>query len=80
MITLSDIHKAGPGQLPGIKNQLIVEKMKMDKFFSVFLDQSEMDDQDTNSPEWVTYREMLKSYERINQLLKSTDYYISHRI
>lgn len=79
MITLRDITTAQPNQLVPIKNQLIVEKMKLDKFFSMFLDENEMDDDNTNSPEWVTYREMLKSYERVNQLIKSTDYYISHR-
>lgn len=79
MISFRDITNAGPNQLIDIRNQLVVEKMKLDKFFSVFLDESEMDDQDTNTPEWVTYREMLKSYERVNQLIKSTDYYIKHR-
>ena len=79
MITRSEIHNAGPEQLLTIRDQLIVEKMKLDKFFSIFLDENEMDDDNTNSPEWVTYREMLKSYERVNQLIKSTDYYISHR-
>lgn len=79
MISFRDITNAGPNQLIDIRNQLVVEKMKMDKFFSVFLDESEMDEQDTNTPEWVTYREMLKSYERVNQLIKSTDYYIKHR-
>lgn len=79
MISFRDITNAGPTQLINIRNQLVVEKMKLDKFFSVFLDESEMDEQDTNTPEWVTYREMLKSYERVNQLIKSTDYYIKHR-
>lgn len=77
---MSDITSAAPSQLHGIRTQLIVEKMKMDKFFSIFLDNNEMDDQDTNTPEWATYREMIKSYERLNHLIKSTDYYIAHRV
>lgn len=80
MITLTQIVNATPNQLPGIRGELIVEKMKLDKFFSVFLDENEMDDNDTTTPEWVTYHEMLKTYERVNQLIKSTDYYISHRV
>ena len=80
MITMNDITSAAPNQLHDIRTQLVVEKMKMDKFFSIFLDSHEMDDQDTNTPEWATYREMIKSYERLNHLIKSTDYYITHRV
>lgn len=79
-ITQKQLYEASADQLDAIRTQLIVDKMKMDKFFSIFLDESEMDDQDTTTAEWTTYREMLKSYERINQLIKSTDYYISHRV
>lgn len=79
MIKHSDIVDAQGQQLFNIKNQLIVEKMKLDKFFSKFLDANEMDEEDTTTPEWFTYKEMLKDYERVNKLIKSADYYIAHR-
>lgn len=67
-------------ELFNIKNTLVVEKMKLDKFFSVFLDSAEMDEEDVNTPEWVTYREMLKNYERVNTLITATDYYLANRV
>lgn len=56
--------------------QLCVDRMKMDKFFSVFLDNNELPDDNTETPEWVTYREMMKEYGRIGSLIKSAEYYL----
>lgn len=56
--------------------QLIVEKMKLDKFFSIFLDRNELDDNDTDTLEWKTYRMMTKEYERVEDLIKTTKYYL----
>lgn len=63
-------------QLNDLKHQLVVQKMKLDKFFSIFLDSSEMDENDTDTPEWVTYREMIKRYQHVEQMLTATTYYI----
>jgi hypothetical protein len=52
--------------------------MKLDKFFSIFLDQYEMTEDDLDTPEWFTYREMLKHYDQITDLIKKTDYRIEH--
>lgn len=79
MITLTDIIDASPTQLYDVRDQLVVAKMKLDKFFSIFLDENEMDDNNTDTAAWLTYREMTKEYERVTNLIKSTDYYISHR-
>jgi hypothetical protein len=74
MITLTTISNADTIELPTIENQLIVNKMKLDKFFSIFLDSTEMSEDNDGSPEWVTYREMLKEYERITTLLRAAQY------
>jgi hypothetical protein len=58
------------------RNELIIEKMKIDKFFSVFLDKHDLTEENTCTPEWHTYKAMLKNYENIQSLLNTTDYYI----
>ena len=61
------------------KNNLIVEKMKMDKFFSMFLEKFErkMDSDNTNTPIWKLYKSKLKEYEKIDQEIKTTNYWIN---
>lgn len=76
MITLQDVAAANRTDLYDIKGQLQVDKMKLDRFFSIFLDENEMDENDLNTPVWFTYKEMLKEYDRIDRLLKTTDFYI----
>ena len=70
-LTLEQIYKATPGQLESFRNTLVIDKMKMDKFFTIFLDNAEMDNDNTSTPEWITYREMLKEYGRINDRIKT---------
>jgi len=76
MISRSEITNATPSKLLSIRNELIVDKMKLDKFFSVFLDEHDLTEENTCTPEWHTYKEMLKNYETIQSLINSTDYYI----
>lgn len=60
-------------------NSLQIEKMKLDKFFSMFLEKFErkMDADKTDTPVWKLYRAKLKEYEKINQELKNTQYWIA---
>lgn len=58
------------------RNELIIQKMKMDKFFSVFLDTHDLTEENTCTPEWHTYKAMLNDYEKLNASIKTTDYYI----
>lgn len=57
---------------------LQIEKMKLDKFFSLFLDKFErkMDPDKTDTPIWKLYRTKLKEYDKISQELKHTNYWI----
>lgn len=68
--------KASPAELLDLRNQLILEKMKMDKFFSKFLDKHDLTEENTCTPEWHTYKTMLTDYEKLNAAIKTTDYYI----
>lgn len=77
MITYRQITSAQPVELVSIMNTLSIDKMKLDKFFSIFLEQYEMTEDNLDTPEWFTYREMSKEYERISRLLKTADFYIN---
>jgi hypothetical protein len=59
-------------------NSLQIEKMKLDKFFSMFLEKFErkMDADKTDTPVWKLYKAKLKEYEKVNQELKHTEYWI----
>lgn len=58
---------------------LIVEKMKLDKFFSMFLDRfdEEMNCEDSNTPVWKLYRSKTKEYAELSQTVKIAEYYIN---
>ena len=60
-------------------NALMLKKMKLDKFFSMFLDKcgGKMDPDKTNTPEWKLYRAKLKEYGDLNTSIKTVQYRIS---
>jgi len=59
-------------------NSLQIEKMKLDKFFSMFLEKFErkMDADKTDTPVWKLYKSKLKEYDKVSQELKHTQYWI----
>lgn len=65
-------------ELEKIYMELIVEKMKLDKFFTMFLDkfESAMDCEDSNTPIWNLYRTKHKHYGDIDQAVKAAQYYM----
>lgn len=60
-------------------NELLLQKMKLDKFFSMFLEKFErkMDPDNTDTPVWKLYKSKLKEYGKINQDLKNEQYWIN---
>jgi hypothetical protein len=64
------------------RNDLIVQKMKLDKFFSMFLEKFErkMDPDNTNTPIWKLYKSKLKEYGLIDQEIKNTEYWIRKNV
>jgi hypothetical protein len=60
-------------------NSLQIEKMKLDKFFSMFLEKFErkMDADKTDTPVWKLYKTKLKEYDKVSQEIKNTQYWIS---
>lgn len=54
-------------------------KMKMDKFFTMYLDKFErkMDPEKTNTPVWDLYKQKLKEYVDVQRQIKTLEYRIS---
>lgn len=65
-------------QLNLYKHHLYNEKMKLDKFFTTFIDNQELDPTTPDSMEWFTYHSMFDTYTDVKQLLNITEYYINH--
>jgi len=57
---------------------LLNQKMKLDKFFSMFLDKlgDKMDPDETDTPVWKLYREKTKEYSELDQAIKAASYYL----
>ena len=64
------------------RNQLIVERMRMDKFFSMFLEKFErkMDPEKPDTPIWKLYRSKVKEYGTICQEIKNSEYWINKEL
>jgi hypothetical protein len=60
-------------------SDLQVQKMKLDKFFSMFLEKFErqMDPDRTDTPVCKLYKNKLKEYEKVDHELKATQYWIN---
>lgn len=58
--------------------QLVVEKMKLDKFFSMFLEKFErkMDPDNTDTPIWKLYKLKMREYGKVAQEIKNEEYWI----
>lgn len=60
-------------------NDLLVQKMKLDKFFSMFLEKFErqMDPEKIDTPVWKLYKSKLQEYSKVNQSLKNEQYWVN---
>jgi hypothetical protein len=61
----------------------VVEKMKMDKYFSKFLEDNEktMNECDSfDNNEWKVYKNKLKEYNEIDDFIKRSKYYLSKNV
>lgn len=65
-------------QIQEIYISLLNEKMKLDKFFSMFLDKlgKKMDPDEPNTPVWKLYRQKSKEYSELEQAIKAANYYL----
>lgn len=58
--------------------ELLGVKMRLDKFFSMFLDQygDQMDSENTDTPVWKLYKAKLKEYDTVSRSIKEQEYWI----
>lgn len=73
-LTLANIFHDPIEQVADHRSKLQIDKMKMDRFFSVFLDKAKFDEENLDTPEWFTYREMLKEYDKLSEMIKAANY------
>lgn len=61
------------------RHELIVQKMKLDKFFSMYLEKFErkMDPDKTDTSIWKLYKAKLKEYGNLSQEIRNTEYWIA---
>ena len=59
--------------------QLVIDKMKLDKFFSLYLDKfgSKMDHEKPNTKSWALYKQKMTEYSTLNTNIKTLEYRIS---
>lgn len=59
-------------------NELVLERMKLDRFFTMFLDKFErkMDPEKPNTPIWKLYRQKHAEYCKLNQEIRNTQYWM----
>ena len=60
------------------RHELVVQRMKMDRFFTLFLDKFErkMDPDKPNTPIWKLYKSKTKEYSELESVIKTADIYI----
>jgi len=58
--------------------ELLGIKMRLDKFFSMFLDQygDQMDSDNTDTPVWKLYKTKLKEYDTVSRSIKEQEYWL----
>lgn len=58
--------------------ELLGVKMRLDKFFSMFLDQygDQMDSDNTDTPVWKLYKAKLKDYDNVSRSIKEVEYWM----
>ena len=76
MLTVYDISSAPYDQLIKYNQELIVERMKMDKEVSIFLDEHELRETEPDTEEWTQYHQYMDKYASVQHLLKLTEYYL----
>jgi len=61
------------------QSNLKIEKMKLDRFFSLYLDKfgSKMDHEKPNTKIWQLYKSKLKEYEELSRKISHLEYWIS---
>lgn len=66
-------------KLQELLDEVIIQKMKMDKFFSMFLEkfENDMDSNVLGTPIWNLYNTKMAQYKELRSLEIATKYYLA---
>ena len=54
-------------------DELLLERARMDKFFSIFLDENDLDEEEFTSPAWNIYKKKLEEYSYLDLKIRSVE-------
>jgi hypothetical protein len=63
-------------ELNALNHELVLDKMRLDKFFSDFLHENVLDHDLPDTKEWILYKTKLSEYEELGSLIGWSKYYI----
>jgi hypothetical protein len=75
----TDISRMDLPTLQTTHSTLIVDRMHMDKWFSDFLNENELDHDNLDDPNWDIYKKKLSIYRVLNHMIKCAEYQIGKR-
>ena len=55
-------------------DELLLERARLDKFFSIFLNEYDLEEEELDSPVWVTYKSKLNEYSSLNLKIKTVEF------
>ena len=60
------------------RHELLMQKMKLDKFFTMYLDKfdKQMDSEKPNTPVWKLFKKKSDEYSKLNQEIRNVEYWI----
>lgn len=69
-------------KLQELLGEVIIQKMKMDKFFSMFLEkfENDMDPNVLGTPIWNLYNTKMAQYKELRSLETATKYYLARSL
>lgn len=64
------------------RHELLMQKMKMDKFFTMYLDKfdKQMDHESPNTPVWKLFKQKSADYNKLCQEIRNCDYWIKKHV
>lgn len=73
------MYLASKTEMQSDRQNLVIKKMKLDRFFSLYLDKfgGKMDSDKTNTPIWKLYKQKMNEYATIERDIKVLDYRIA---
>jgi IS30 family transposase len=64
------------------RHDLLMKKMKLDKFFTMYLDKfdKQMDPENSNTPVWKLFKQKSTEYNKISQEIRNIEYWINKNV